>query len=293
MWPGVHYNISELRVIFDLSGDIYGIMYGYMPAYILELSMKLRICIGLLFILMGLVSVYYSVIIWNVHSGSKFYVVWVFIGIFLALFGVGIWAQWFVRIPMWLKLTVAGIVAAGAVICLIILVNILGEFHRIPEKNLDYVIVLGAQVKPEGPSVVLGYRLEAAEEYLRDNPSTVAIVSGAQGFNEPVSEADAMKTYLVARGIDGARILPENRATDTRENLAYSFEIVRELNGGTLDGARIGIVTSNFHMYRSLFLAKRLGCEDAAAVPARSLRRYAPNNIFREILAFLKDFIVK
>lgn len=71
-----------------------------------------------------------------------------------------------------------------------------------PEKGLDYLIVLGSQVKPDGPSRVLKYRLDRAEKYLKENPSTICIVSGGRGTNELQSEASAMKQYLVEADSD-------------------------------------------------------------------------------------------
>ena len=66
-----------------------------------------------------------------------------------------------------------------------------------PVKNLDYIIVLGAEVKESGPSVVLRYRLDRAVSYLKENDNTLVIVSGGQGANEKATEASVMKEYLV------------------------------------------------------------------------------------------------
>lgn len=66
-----------------------------------------------------------------------------------------------------------------------------------PVKNLDYIIVLGAQVKESGPSVILRYRLDRAVSYLKENDNTLVIVSGGQGANEKATEASVMKEYLV------------------------------------------------------------------------------------------------
>ena len=66
-----------------------------------------------------------------------------------------------------------------------------------PVKNLDYIIVLGAQVKESGPSVILRYRLDRAVSYLKENDNTLVIVYGGQGANEKATEAIVMKEYLV------------------------------------------------------------------------------------------------
>ena len=66
-----------------------------------------------------------------------------------------------------------------------------------PVKKLDYIIVLGAQVKESGPSVVLRYWLDRTVSYLKENDNTLVIVSGGQGANEKATEASVMKEYLV------------------------------------------------------------------------------------------------
>ena len=75
------------------------------------------------------------------------------------------------------------------------------EFGAKAQPGADYCIILGAQMKANGPSNTLQRRLDRALVYLRENPETLAIVSGCQGSNEPVSEARGMYDYLVGAGI--------------------------------------------------------------------------------------------
>lgn len=253
--------------------------------------MLFRWITGIILIAAGVMSFIYSAVIMGVHSGSKFYLIWILIGLLLTGLGICIPFKVLTRLKLWVKLTAAGVIFTGAVVFIIILVSILKVYNCETVNNLDYLIVPGAQVKPDGPSVVLDFRIKAAAAYLKDNPNTTAIVSGAQGANEPVSEAAAMKEYLMAYGIDASRIVLEDRATNTCENIKYSFEIIEENSAGSSGRDKsIGIVTNNFHMRRSLFLAKRLGRDDVYAVSAKSLRLYEPNNVLREILALIKDF---
>ncbi|MDD6277033.1 MAG: YdcF family protein [Mycoplasma sp.] len=74
---------------------------------------------------------------------------------------------------------------------------IISKMNVTPVKNLDYIIVLGAQVKESGPSVILRYRLDRTVSYLKENDNTLVIVSGGQGANEKATEASVMKEYLV------------------------------------------------------------------------------------------------
>lgn len=120
-----------------------------------------------------------------------------------------------------------------------------------PPKEVDYLIVLGARVKGEVMTKALLFRVEAALEYLQQNPNTKVIASGGQGPGEDITEAEAMRRYFVANGIDENRILLEDRSTTTFENLSFSKEMVEE-------DASIAIVSNDFHVYRASIIGERL-----------------------------------
>ena len=153
------------------------------------------------------------------------------------------------------------------------------------EINLRYYI-LGAQVREDGPSVVLRYRLDAAIEYLNENPNTICIVSGGQGFNEPFSEADGMADYLIENGIEKSRILLEDESTNTLENIRNSKALMESSYNG------VGIVTNNFHVFRAVQLAKAQGLENVCGIAADSSKIYLPNNVLRECCGILKDWLL-
>ena len=127
---------------------------------------------------------------------------------------------------------------------------------------------------------------QGALRYLEENPRTRAVLSGGQGQGEQISEAEAMYRYLTEHGIDGSRLILEDRSTNTKENLDFSLEKI-----GTLD-ASIGIVTNHFHVFRGVAIGRKCGCRRIYPIPAkyRSWRLfiYVP----REILAIIKDKIV-
>ena len=133
------------------------------------------------------------------------------------------------------------------------------------EPERDYLIVLGAAVYKDQPSLTLVRRLESALDYLNTYPKSVAIVSGGMGPGETVTEAKAMHDWLIAHGIPEERILQEPRATSTQENLAFSFQIIRE-RADEPDG-HVAIVSSAYHLYRAKEMAKLQGVE-AAGVAA-------------------------
>lgn len=124
------------------------------------------------------------------------------------------------------------------------------------------MIVLGCQVKKSGDvSLMLGNRLDAAYDYLTAHPDCKCVLSGGQGGAEPVSEAEAMRDYLVNLGIDEARLFTEDKSSSTDENIRFSLDVIRE-NG--IDESDIAIVTDGFHQYRASLFARRYGLEASA-----------------------------
>ena len=130
----------------------------------------------------------------------------------------------------------------------------------------DYLIVLGAAVYKDQPSLTLVRRLEGAKAYLDAHPDSVAIVSGGMGKGETVTEAQAMYDWLTANGVDPARVVMEPKATSTQENLKYSFDIIR--GRGDEPQGHVAIVSSAYHLYRAKLMARDLGVSDAAGVAA-------------------------
>ena len=227
----------------------------------------------------------YCVVIFRIRSGSRFYLIWAFggvclLGIALVLY-FGIWD----RIPFMLRRIFGITVLAGVVLFVIVEGCIISRFHDKGKENLDYIIVLGAQMKPGGPSVVLKFRLDAAYDYLTANEDTLCVVSGGQGSNEPCSEAEGMYAYLVERGIAPERILMEDQSTDTSENIAFSAALI----GGT--DKDVWIVTNNFHVFRGVMLARHAGFENACGISARSNIYFQPNNLVREFFGIMKDLV--
>ena len=135
--------------------------------------------------------------------------------------------------------------------------------------DMDYVVVLGAGVNGTAPSLSLYNRLTAALEFLERSPDAVAIVSGGQGSGELISEAECMRRWLEAKGVAPERIVMEPNATNTRENLKFSFDIIAGREGGAYpDG--VAIVSSEYHLLRAKMQAKKLGVSNCAGVAART-----------------------
>lgn len=140
----------------------------------------------------------------------------------------------------------------------------------------DYIIVLGAGLKGDTPSLALERRLEKAAEYMNKNGNAIAIVSGGQGKGETISEAQAMENYLLNHGIREDRIIKEDNSTSTYENFEYSKLI--------MDEGQAVFVTNEFHVLRSELMAKINGI-DATHIGASTPITLLPVSCVREFIA--------
>ncbi len=159
-------------------------------------------------------------------------------------------------------------------------------FFEKGSKDLDYIIILGAKVNKTTPSLSLQYRIEEAGNYLMENEGTVAILSGGQGDDEEISEAQCMYEQLTDMGIMAERLIMENKSTSTSENIKYSSKWIENKN------CSIGIVTNNFHIFRAVGIAKKLGYKKVEGIAAKSVWWMQPKNMIRECLAIIKDVVV-
>lgn len=171
---------------------------------------------------------------------------------------------------------VAGLLVVGVTECFIIEASF-GD----PKEQVDYVVVLGAKVRVTGPSASLWDRIYGAYDYLEDHPNVIAVVSGGQGADEPISEAKSMRDELVALGIDESRIWVEDQATSTWENLNFSLDLIEEKTGQRPE--KLGVVSSEYHLFRASLFAEACGV-DFVGVPARTSRvSQMVNHFMREV----------
>ena len=219
-------------------------------------------------------------------AGTKFYLIWLVFAAVLTCAGLAFQKEIWEILPVPCRLAGIAIVCAAVIFFFFIEGLILSGFHAKAQQDLPYIVVLGAQMKKNGPCVALARRLDAAADYLEDNPGTVCIVSGGKGSNEPVSEAQGMYEYLVKKGISPMRIIQEDRSRNTYENLEYSRKLIPE------EITDVGIVTSNFHVYRAVQLAKMHGFSECEGIGAGSGMYFLPNNMLREFFGVLKDWAI-
>ena len=157
-----------------------------------------------------------------------------------------------------------------------------------PETKTDYLIILGAGLNGDVPSISLRERLSAGAEYLEKYPDTIVVVSGGQGRGETVTEAEAMKKYLVSEGIDESRILTETKATSTMDNFRLSRKLIESKTGKPL--REVTFATNSFHIFRAKMLAERNGLIAHAVSPKREL--IVIPSYLREYFAIVKSYIV-
>ena len=145
----------------------------------------------------------------------------------------------------------------------------------------DAVIVLGCAVRGTVPTQPLAARLDAALEYHSKNPDAYIIVTGGQGAQEYITEAECMRGYLLARGVNKDLILMEDKAASTAENIRYSREIMSE---NSIPETNIALITNEFHVFRAKQLAKLNGL-DTVSVHAKTPWYSSPMMYLREVLA--------
>lgn len=148
----------------------------------------------------------------------------------------------------------AGFLALCVILAVAVSAGMVRAMYTLPKEE-STVVILGCKVRGRSPSLMLQRRLDAAYDYLRDHPDVSVIVTGGQGADEEISEAQCMAEYLEGKGIAPERIYREDKSADTRENLTNAKEIM-EANDL---GSRITIVTDGFHQLRAALLAKELG----------------------------------
>lgn len=191
----------------------------------------------------------------------------------------------------WIK-ALAGLALAGVLLFAACFAYVMTGSHSQIEDDADIMIILGCQVKPWGPSILLQDRLDTALDYLEDHPDMTVVVSGGKGDDEHKSEAQAMYDYLAEHGVDSEQIILEDRSANTHQNLIYTTQMLTEMGYDT--SQEFVVVSNGFHLSRVRMLWERvLGTQEnlntlaapSSHVPSR-LKMYV-----REPLALIKSFV--
>ncbi|MDX9917914.1 MAG: YdcF family protein [Gudongella sp.] len=168
-------------------------------------------------------------------------------------------------------------------------VMIVSSINQDCPSEADYLIVLGARLYGDIPSPSLQMRLDSAIEYIRENQYLKLVLSGGQGPGESITEAEGMKNYLVNRGIPAEKLILEKESKNTFENLRNSIELIRDEEPSK--DLSIMIVTSDYHLFRSKLIAKRLGIY-SCGIPAETPASVKIISWLREYLAIGKTLLL-
>lgn len=157
------------------------------------------------------------------------------------------------------------------------------------KSDAPYVIVLGAAVYGQTPSISLRHRSDRAVEHLRANPAALAVLSGGQGEGEDISEAECMGRYLREKGVPQSRILLEDKSTSTLENLTFSRAVIEGAGG---DSSHVAVVSSSYHLYRARRMAAGLGMAADGLKSVDGFPIYMTGMYLREALAVWKLWVM-
>ena len=184
-----------------------------------------------------------------------------------------------------MRVTMIVILLIGAGCFLAAEIPVLLDCRSAADTAAPHLIVCGAGVHGSVPSRSLTDRLRAALDWLQANPDADAVLSGCQGPGEDLSEAQAMFDWLAERGVDPARLILEDRATDSYENIQYSLALLGP------DPGRVAILSSEYHLHRLGYMAEKLGCEPVPVAARTSNPVMFLNYAVREAFAMWKLWV--
>lgn len=185
---------------------------------------------------------------------------------------------------LWLVVTFSGsfLIVQG-------LIASTAQWHQ--NDSPEYLLVPGAGIIRREPSFTLARRLDAAIDYLNNSPQTKVIVSGGLSDGQLASEAQVMAWYLEKNDISSDRIILEEQASNTLENVLFSKMRLEELYHEPLK--EIVIVTSDYHMLRTQMIAKRVGIKAGgfkSPSPVNLYQQYATREFFAIFKSMLLDW---
>lgn len=157
--------------------------------------------------------------------------------------------------------------------------------------DIDYIIILGCALMGDGfPTPHLMGRIQRAydfetEQYKATGKHAKFVPSGGQGSDEIISEAESMKRKLIELGIDGGRIIKEDKSVNTSQNMSFSKKAI-ENDTENIEDVNIAFSTTNYHVFRGYTLAKKAGM-NAKGLSANTKAYFFPNAFIREFIGLI------
>lgn len=147
--------------------------------------------------------------------------------------------------------------------------------------DIDCILILGAGVKNNRPSLMLEDRLQKGLELYNNNVSSKIIVSGDHGRKD-YDEVNIMKEFLTQNNVSSSDIFMDHAGFSTYDSIYRAKEIFKT--------KKIVIVSQEYHLYRALYIADKLGLE-AYGAKAEPKEYYGDSfREIREVIARIKDF---
>lgn len=165
-------------------------------------------------------------------------------------------------------------------------ISVIYQFNQ-PKFNQDYIVVLGAGlIGGEKVTPLLAKRIDRAIQfYKKQSEETLSppqlLMSGGQGPDEKIPEAQAMREYALEQGIPDEDILMEAQSTNTLENMRFSKEIMERENPS---GYHAIFTSNNYHIFRAGMYAEEVGLK-IDGIGSKTARYYLPNAFLREFIA--------
>lgn len=220
-----------------------------------------------------------SVLVSGLHNNTTIFLA----GITLALLGYGLFYDKLKK-QVWLQIAV--ITFALVLLAFSSVLFIFGT-RATTHFNEDVAIVLSTSTRDGEVLSTLARRLDAAVSFHRRNPQAVLIVSGGLGHRAEITDAEIMARYLMEHGVPSSQIILEYRAYSTYANMRYSQEILAAMG---LDSAVV--ITSNFHMYRSVRFAEQVGIANVTRYPSTVPWYSIPLAYAREVFSVVKMWVL-
>lgn len=242
-----------------------------------------------MYFFISFILILYYIYLKIVYGGLSFSSFFIFIACILILYG-------FLKNQIKKSSSLHKLIKYSTIVSIFIFIVIEGFIIFYPKYNItsscDYMIILGASVKGSTPSLTLKGRLDAALDYLEDtNDDLYIVVSGGKGDGENISEASAMKNYLVQNGIEKNKVILEDKSTSTFENFSYSKEKIENHSSTQIENLDIKVVTTDFHTFRSSIIARINNYKNITFYSSKSLPQFMPTYYTREFFALIKTLV--